>query len=128
MLSRKAIWDLLEKSREEVWDQERLAYELQVLLYHGGDALEKVGSAHRSADGRRWQVHDSNSLHMNDHPVYVLREDVGVLADQGVFTLLIGSLPDKVTEKVRALLEAYDSGAVARLDGPMEELRTVVDE
>lgn len=40
-----------------------------------GGHLEAVGSAHRSPDGRRWHLHDNNSVHMNDVAVYIVTRD-----------------------------------------------------
>lgn len=37
--------------------------------------LEHVGYAHKSVDGRRWQVHDKISLHMNDTMAFAWLND-----------------------------------------------------
>lgn len=127
MLSHQTITELLEKSRVEMWDQEKLGYELEVLLTTGGDVLERVGHAHRTVDGRGWQVHGLSSLHMNDQVVYVLRDpEQPIEASGGVFTLLMGNTNERMLRCARALLTAYDGGAVSALDGPMEALRDAV--
>lgn len=53
-------WSFLEYVLENIPD------ELLVEMAMDRGLLEHVGYAHKSVDGRRWQVHDKISLHMND--------------------------------------------------------------
>ena len=60
------------QGRIEAMDEALVAAERRRVAEH---KLIPVGQAHRTADGKSWQLHDNNTACMGDRTVYVVEVD-----------------------------------------------------